>query len=497
MSVSSTLKIYTALLCLVSTNVSAQSLFDFLLARSAGTERSVFVSFPYSTGNLYTGMYSPATGRTKIIVDLQLEDIYRATHSDGLETSIQGTHKSIDLQIPFSSDHHRHSVGLRMFSSRLSAQGTFAELSLQNLESRHDGINLQYTTNLGNSVDIGLGVGSIGSGTQSIQEYESTVQYHFSDRSTFSLKIDRRAILDFAQITVSKIDGLLPLDLLEHGGEAAIAFPIGNVDLQINARQGVIYSIPFVRETQNLQFQPSGTIHTLSGAVTFPIDQDLLAKIYVGTLKIDASGQFLSGNSPYGKVNSFIFRDRTYSIGFREQFSNAIVGNLDLQWREISGTLSGHLESWPFVSIFESPIVQRGDMFFDGALHIWKVHTEGNFLLGDVLGARIAVDLMRAIPRMTLETWGYRFLIFGVNNYQRTNFDLEWVDATLLSLNVEANFSPLQVTYAASQLVPLRIKQSETHSEGSGAPETGEPPSSSSGNSRGGLFQRIILAYQF
>ncbi len=176
--------------------------------------------------------------------------------------------------------------------------------------------------------------------------------------------------------------------------------------------------------------------------------------------RVNAEATFYSSKDSYGQLRDLVVRDETMRIGLRRTRAGNSTLVLDLERRQIDGSVIGSLDGWPFLDDNQWFNVTKAYFHTTGSLEIWKLH--GGFRINPLpsLSGGIGAHLFRAIPRLNFTTWELDILALGMKNEEERSLSVDEMDGLLISAGVNVSVADLTISVSAIQLLPLRVHKS-------------------------------------
>jgi hypothetical protein len=487
--------------------------FSLMLLTTAATEAQdllgLFVSgehqYGMMGGNVFSTFPSPdrqlvgtdATVRPSLRIDYQADDIYHEVHSDGTETALERSVRSVDFSLPFPNTPLHPRLGLSILSTQSSALVDQSPSEHGAFEGDRGLFTLSYEMSLGRAMCIGAAMGQSYNGPQSSGNYESDVSFRLPQDALLHVKIGSREYAQVLQLQFSGTNGTLPLDYLQQGAEISLLVPVANIPTVVEARHATISSVPDVSRSQDTHFSPVGMTNGYDVHSMVPLGGEWKFLLSIGREASGGTGSFTSYGQIYGILNHFDFETSSVQAAVQHSFSSNGIIEADLKWQNISGDLEGHAEDWPFKSLFVSPIPVRENVKAEGSLRFWQFHVGGMMPIGERFGVGVGTSCVRILPRLELDSWESKFLVFGVRGYQQRDLPVSSIDAVILSGGFRWSVASFTLSYSATQFVPLQIERSGSSTSGVNGVFSAMPATTSSTHTSGGQFHQASVAYEF
>jgi hypothetical protein len=430
--------------------------------------------------------------------DYKFDNVYREEHSDGTETVIQQYSRRGELLIPLAKNVFQPIVGVQISSQRFLTKAHQSPSEGGNYDGENNRVSLSYAMRLSNAFQFSAVVGQSFANPQLLRNYESTISVRVTPQVQFLVNAGSVSSSQTLWLNVTDINGVVPLDYQLQKAEASLKLEYPNGTFILSAKHADIVSVPEASREWDTKFIPHGRTASYSMLTFIPFSDKWLGVTSYEENEIEGSGRFLSRNKQYGDFSRFSFPSRTFRLGARYRFSGNGMFEADIQWRALSGTLNGTLDSWPFVSVFDMPLGQRENFEASGSLKFWKLHVSSLFPLFDNVRAGVGVSGITFFPELKIRSWESRFLSYGVRALQERELAIHQLDASILSAGVKGELFNMELQYSVNQFIPLRIiRNSDYAGDEIGSTGSGETSSSPSMQSSGGQFHQLYISYRF
>lgn len=430
--------------------------------------------------------------RRNVSFDLRYDNIYHEVHPDGMETLLQSSTRQINVSLPLSEAASSPKLNLNVVSLGSSAIVDQSPSERGNYQSECKAVTVGYETPLGPSMHVGIGIGQSYGNPQSFTNYESSFSLLLPEGISINGRIGNWEQSQVLQLQISGTDGILPLDYVKRGVHFSISIPLGNVKLVGSEHNDFIYPAANLSRLYETRFAPNGSDNGYQLHCVITTGKQWKTLLSADEETINGNGIFYSSDQKYGSLSGFFLETVTLQGAVQYSVSSGGVIESDLKWQSISGNILGYAESWPFTSIFDSPIPLRENIKASGQLDMLQLHVGGKVPISDQFEFGLGVNLLRMRPKVELDSWESKYLVFGMRGYKVRALAVRLVDAAILSTGFRLHLQPFIIDYSIMQFVPLNIEKS-------GSSGGGSVISSSSGTVRasGGQFHHLTVEYEF
>jgi hypothetical protein len=430
--------------------------------------------------------------RRNVNFDLRYDNIYHEVHPDGVETLLQSSTRQISVSLPFSEAASSPKLKLNVISFGSIAIADQSPSERGNYQSEHKAVTLGYETPLGPSMRVGIGIGQSYGNPQSFTNYESNFSFMLPEGMSINGRIGNWEQSQVLQLQISGTDGILPLDYTKRGVHFSVSIPLGNVKLVGSEYSDYIYPATNISRLFATRFAPNGTDNGYQLQCMVSDGKKLKTLLSAREETVNGNGVFYSNDQKYGSLSGFAFKILALQSAVQYSLLSGGIVESDIKWQFVSGNLFGYAESWPFTSIFDSPIPLRENVSASGRMDILQLHVGGKVPVSEQFEFGLGVNLLRIRPNVELDSWESKYLVFGVRGYKVRTLALRLIDAAILSTGFRLQLQPFVIDYSITQFVPINIEKSGSSGGGSAL-------SSSSGTVRasGGQFHRLSVEYEF
>ncbi len=430
--------------------------------------------------------------------DYRFDNVYHEEYSNGTETVIQQYSRKGELLIPLAKNPFQPIVGVHVTSQRFLTKARQSLSEGGTYDGENNRVSFSYSMRLSNAFQFSALVGQSFANPQLLRNYESTISVQVSPHVQFHLNAGSVSSSQTLWLNVTDIYGIVPLDYQLQKTEASLRLEYPSITFILSGKQANIVSVPDAGREWETKFIPQGRVANYSVFTFIPLSGKWLGMTSYEQDEIEGSGRFLSRNKQYGDFSKFSFPSRAFRLGARYQFSEHGMFEADVQWRILSGTLNGTLDSWPFVSVFDMPLGLRENFEAAGSLKFWKLHLSSLFPLFDNVQAGVGVSGLTMFPELKVRSWESRFLSYGVRALQERVLAIQQLDASILSAGVKGKLLNMEIQYSFNQFIPLRIiRDSDYTGDEIGSTGSNSSSPSSSKQSSGGQFHQLNISYQF
>jgi hypothetical protein len=429
--------------------------------------------------------------------EFSIDDLYREERGNEIINEVRKYSSNLELTIPLRSNQHASlfhlSYGRSNFLSSM-AQDTNDRGSYLNRSNR---FALSYLIRLSRVLSIGGEVTQTTDGNHSFANASGIMAIEAGEQSLISVKAGNTSSLNLLQLNITGVDGVLPLHFQNHGFTISASTKWNQSAISTLYEHSSITSIPGATETEATRFVPHGSLEKASFDIQTKMNTTFETLLGGSLQFVNGSGDFLSSEMTYGIIPSFDFDDKEFHSGIRFMFNprSFIMG--DLQWRKIRGQLEGHVESWPFVSIFESLISTREYFTGNGSIEYAKAHLGSLIPLSEKFSVGIGTSYMHLLPTLHIETWQPKYFIFGVRAYHERSLDIQSIDLIILSSGVNGRLGNFEGSYSITQFAPLHVNRIGGEIVSSGDQTSQGTVLDQPYKTSGGQFHQFNLTYNF
>jgi hypothetical protein len=210
------------------------------------------------------------------------------------------------------------------------------------------------------------------------------------------------------------------------------------------------------------------------------------------TSSVDTEGELYDLDQKFGNVSAgdLSWERLECRLDFQPWSRHRLVAFLVRE--NLSVTLRGRLESWPFTPTLIDLLGQRFYFRGDGRVIVDLTGLAYSFDRSPNLEVEADFRWLALYPRAQISTWNPQVFGFGITNLKRYCLKYERVNAINLSFGVTKSWHDLQIGYRFSQLLPVYAKKTEA--EGAiGEPSPTLPVKTRS--TYGGGFHLLTLSY--
>ena len=429
--------------------------------------------------------------------EYRFDNLYKEELADGDVNQAQRYSRAFSLSLPLQYGMFSPVLDLSVISTSAGTRIAQDSGEAGDYASRNNVVNLSYAMRLSSAISISADVSSLSDGNHSFTNGNAMVTFDLGPRSAISFRTGNIGSFNLLQLTITGVDGVLPLHIQKSGFAFAGQTALERLSLAFSFEQSSLLSVPDVTEENNTRFLPQGTLLEAVTGARYDLRDNV--SLMIGGKYVQATGaaKFLSGSSSYGNLSSFGFNSAEVHAGVRygTTASRFITG--DLQWQRLSGGLRGYVESWPFVSIFDALVSSRENFGAAGSLEYLKVHLGGTFPMSDNITIGLGNNLLHAMPSLTVETWQPKYIIFGVRAYDKKELDIRSLDLMIASAGMKMRLGGYILTYSINQFVPLHIDKGETASGSGSAPSQPGTGTTQTLKTSGGQFHQLSVVYEF
>ncbi|TAK50569.1 MAG: hypothetical protein EPO24_16720, partial [Bacteroidetes bacterium] len=418
---------------------------------------------PFEHSSEEVSIIQQAATTPRVGFNYKFNNVYREQRSDGTETLIENYSRSVNVLLPLSRSAFHPTLDVSITSSRFSA---IVNQSLEDggaYRGEDTRFALSYSMRLSNALQFGAMVGQSYINPHVISDYESRISVQISPRIAATLNAGRVSSSQLLRLNITNIRGVMPLDCQLQKTEASLKVQYPAVTLFIRGRRANILSTPEISREYETQFAPQGEVVSYSTQAILPLSEHWLGLLSFEGEEIEGRGKFLSYQRQYGTFSNFGYTSKSFLIGARYSFSERGTLVTSLQHRTITGALTGNVDSWPFVNVFDMPFGLRENYNATGGISFWKAHVGGIIPLAEFIDVGVGISGLRMYPELQVQSWESKFLTYGIKAFQERELAVDVLDAGILSTGLRMNFEKFDLTYSFNQLVPLRIVRKEEY----------------------------------
>ena len=431
--------------------------------------------------------------------DYHFDDIFHQTQANGSDNFTQGYSRSLRASLPLTVNQFPSLLQVGFYSTTIATGISQDTGEAGNYSSSNVRMTFSYSMHLNSSLSVRTEFSQLSDGHYSSMNGNGTLTLTIDPQSKLSLSTGNIGSFNLLQLEITGVDGVLPLHIRKSGYSLSAYRIWRGITLFGKFEHSSLLSVPERTDVGDTRFLPHGKLAQSELNARFDFAQNLTALIGVNGMTIDGEASFLSGVSSYGSIRSFQLNDKEIHAGLLLTGANHKLYTADVQWRQVEGGMNGYIESWPFVSIFQSLVTTREYYNVTGALQFAKFHIGGYFPLSDKFTIGLGNNFFHILPSLSVETWQPKYIIFGVRAYAKNELSVQSLDLMVLSGGIRASLNKFGISYSINQMVPLHIvKIAAPASEAlpSVPPSGGSSPQSSASGS-GGQFHQLSLSYAF
>ncbi len=448
--------------------------------------------FPAATGGVSSFLSGRSNNNVYVSLEYRTDDIYRETRLDGSETMLRGDYRRLSLSVPLSDSLLSAKLGVSITSSGSSALIDESPSEQAGYTGEHNTVSVSYEMRPFPSMHLQAAFGRRYDAMRFPGNYEGTISFFIPGGITVRGKLGSWDYSEALQIGITDVQGILPLDYVRRGWEISADLPLENLQLAGFVREDFFSSGANPSRDYDTRFVPDGTGLGIGVRGAAAIGGNRRVLLSVNGERIDGSGVFYSAGQKYGEIDKFELLNLSLIGGFEQTFDSGGLLEADLTWRQIGGSLEGEAENWPFVSILVSPIPVRENVNLNGSISFCQLHAGGDIPVAKFLRLSLGASAIRLFPKVTMDSWESKYLVFGVRGYKARSLNTRFVDAAIVSAGGQVSLLSFVLNYSITQLVPIRI--AKTQSQGDGLTPASTSPVT---HSSGGLFQSVTLSYEF
>lgn len=156
----------------------------------------------------------------------------------------------------------------------------------------------------------------------------------------------------------------------------------------------------------------------------------------------------------YCTVNNFNYY--RVSAGCSAADGESSEYNLKAEYYWLSASMIGSIESWPFTSVVNSLFLNRAYFRIAAKASALSIQSEYRYKKNG-LTVTPELSFTHINPAITVETWQPEFLVFGVKNFFRNQFEITGIGFAAVSCSASYQKENFTVAAEIMQLAPLYI----------------------------------------
>ena len=428
----------------------------------------------------------------RVFSRLIVEDVLCSRGSDGREEKIENSVPAVGVAIPFGQDYVPSVIGVSFSDIDLVTQ--YANASGQKLA--YDGAFSDYVVWYRGDFDSRLNF----AGWLKERKLEDRWQDHYSAEIYYHPI--RAGGLGYSYCRTS-LDQSLTFEAGDEGGVLPIRAEVTAESYFLTGRmmkrfslwlEAVRYTLePSTGQLSASEFElvSNGRFRQELGELAVNLSERWSARLAYRQGGLEASGDFFNYGQKFGKVTQghVNYSSVAGGLGFHSP-SGALF--LDYEHFDVSDSLRGHVESWPFVSTILTLLGDRTYFRVTGGATVDKLCLAYSRDCRN--GGKLAsgVTYFHVVPSGKWETWEPLLWVFGVKNFRRHLSSITEADAILLSLGGKRPLRNLTFSGSVSQLIPVYVEKAgiSLPSGPSGAPAVHV-------TTDGGRFYELGIEYAF
>ncbi|MDI6809005.1 MAG: hypothetical protein QME66_08500 [Candidatus Eisenbacteria bacterium] len=428
----------------------------------------------------------------RVFCRLIVEDVLRSRGSDGREEKIENSIATVGVAIPFGQNYTPSVIGVSFSGVDLATRYSNAHEQKLAYGGAFSDYVVWYRGDFDSRVNFAgwFKERKLADGWQ--DHYSAEIYFHPVRAGGLGYSYCRTNLDQSLTFEVRDEGGVLPI---EAEVVAESYFLTGRLLKRFSLwLEAVRYSFePSTGQLSASQFElvPDGRFRQELGELTMSFFGRWSARLAYKQGGLDASGDFFYYGQKFGKVTRghFAFSSVAGGLGFH---SPTRALSVDYEHFDLSDSLRGHVQSWPFVSAIFRLLGDRTYFRGIGGARMDKLRF--TYSQDCRSGGKLASGMtyFHVVPSGEWQTWEPLLFVFGVKNFKRHLSSLVEADAILLSLGGKYPFRNLDFSGSVSQLIPVHVKKAET-----------SPPSAPGGapavrvTTDGGRFYEFGIEYRF
>ncbi len=435
--------------------------------------------------------------RPRITYTTHVDDVYDEVQSDGNEAGSQGYVRHLEFLLPLSQSALRPVIGFSMTSSDFSSRFRLPSSEQADFKNGLTAIAIDYRMRLNRLLQIGGMLGHSSNGGKTQWNYRSEFVLRPGSNVSLLVQVSDRASWQVLDLDINNVNGNLPLEFQQRAARLSVIYSSRTFTISSTALHSLISSLPDEGRLAEAHFHPEGDIDDLSVQTVYAMTEKWQGVLAVEWRALKAAGSFVFGGARYGMLREIQYDDILIQIGSQYHLSGQWLLLMDAQWRRLRGAAYGYAESWPFISVFDSPVSSRENFIARGSAEFWKLHVGAAMPVTSNLTLGFGANYVHLIPELLLSSWESRVLVFGARGYQERTLPVRSIDLGIVSGGFQAELAGIIAEYSFVQFVPVAALRKP---DDPGETTTTGPPSavpSVASRTSGGQFHRLSIAYEF
>jgi len=445
-------------------------------------------AFQLMGGNPLSTIEADAGSNLIVRYDSRFDNYYREERRDGSSPSLGGAVHSIEAAVAFPSG---STLNLLAQSEYLTSQARSSSDQMMDYSNNRRFMRLAYGMPLTGGLQWTVSLGHSEASGSIFQDIGTNIAFSLP-HGALSLGLERTTSAQQMGVIVSSIRGTLPLNHQNLISRIALSSGIESVRFTLAASQTVVSPHYDQRNDNGLRFEPAGYVRQWQSRIEAGLSDSWKMVMKAEGNVFEGRGAFTSNGSGYGMLERADYEEVSVSGGvLRESGGFSFVS--DVSWTRIIGSLDGRVESWPFVSVLQSPFAQRANFDIEGTFRLLKVHTGAIVQLTDWFKMGGGISVLRLIPDLRIESWQPGFLGIGRKAYTDRRLSVEQLDGGMISAGFQMKLGNVAIDYSVNQFIPINLQKTSLPLGASGiftAPQAGAVV-----RSWGGMFQRVSVRW--
>jgi hypothetical protein len=445
-------------------------------------------AFQLMGGNPLSIIEAGAGSKLFVRYNSRFDDYYHEQRRDGSSPSLGGAVHSIKAGVAFPSGSTLNLIGQ---SEYLTSQARSSSDQLMDYSNNRKFLGLAYGMPLSPGLRWTVNVGYSDASGSVLQDIGTAVSFSLPN-GALSIGLERTTNAQQMGVIVSSIRGTLPLNHQNIISRVAVTTGSESVRFSFAASQTVVSPHHDQSHPDGLRFEPAGYVRQWQSRMEAGLNGSWKMVLTAEGNVFQGRGAFTANGSGYGMLERADYEETSVSGGLVHE-SAGLMFVSDLSWTRIDGSLDGRIESWPFVSLLQSPFSQRANFDIEGTFRLLNAHTGAIVKLTDWLNMGGGISVLRLIPDLRIESWQAGFLGIGRKAYTDRRLSVEQLDGGMISAGFQMRLGDVGIDYSVNQFVPINLQKTSLPSGTSGiftAPQAGTVV-----KSWGGLFQRVSVKW--
>ncbi|MBI4417125.1 MAG: hypothetical protein HY563_00005, partial [Ignavibacteriales bacterium] len=343
----------TVVFIALTAGVSAQDLLQVFL--NGGTEGRLTGGNPFvGWEQNWQGTFNHWGSQGFIRYKGRVDNYYREERNDGTSPGLGGVLHAFEAAIPLSAG---TMVGIHAESETVLSQALNTRDQIATYVNSRKKVRLTVDTELSGRIRWKVVAGHVTNSSSFLRDMGTGLTLATRYGSA-SLGVERSTNGQHMALTVGGVSGYLPLEH-EHVITRLSFRTEGPFSLELGASHSVISRKVDGPSFRQMQFEPAGIVAAYDARFLWTISSNWKAMGALKNQSMGGHGEFTSEGSRYGAVNGIRYGELSLLAALERTAESGLHFIADMRWSSIRGSLEGFLDSWPFVSMVESPVSAR------------------------------------------------------------------------------------------------------------------------------------------